>query len=251
MITFDNDKNAILNPPDFIKQVENMPKVAVTCYAKDTFDRLIEGLEVKKLSKYSDANGEYPVYGTTYKGVDVALFMIRVGAAGSVGAIEDVYQMGCEKIIVFGTCGVLDKNIEDCSIIIPDSAVREEGVSYHYVPAKDEIEVNKKHMATFKTLLNELGVKYTVGKTWTTDGFYRETAGKVKLMKEKGCVCVDMECSANSAVAQFREKELVQFFYAADNLDNEEWDARSLSNSARLEDKDKIAAIALELAVRI
>ncbi len=251
MIKFDSDKNAILNPWDFIKPVENMPKVAVACYSCATFDRMLAGLEVKQLSKYSDANCDVPVYGTTYKGVDIALFMIRVGAANSVGALEDVFQMGCEKVIVFGTCGVLDKDIEDCSIIIPYSAVREEGVSYHYLPDSDEIEVNKEYMDIFKQLLDELGVKYTVGKTWTTDGFYRETEGKVKAMKEKGCVCVEMECSADAAVAQFRGKELVQFFYAADNLDAEDWDARSLANEAKLEDKDKIATIALELATRI
>ena len=43
----------------------------------------------------------------------------------------------------------------------------------------------------------------------------------------------------------------MQFFYAADNLDAEEWDVRSLSNSAKLEEKDRVATIALELAVRI
>ena len=251
MIIFDPDKNAILNPPNFISKVENMPKVAVTCYACTTFNRMLEGLDVKQISKFSDANGDYPVYATTYKGVDIALFMIRVGAANSVGALEDVFQMGCEKVIVFGTCGVLDKNIEDCSIIIPNSAVREEGISYHYAPASDEIEVNKEHMDTFTQLLDEIGVKYTVGKTWTTDGFYRETTGKVKMMQEKGCICVEMECSADAAVAQFRGKELVQFFYATDNLDAEDWDERSLANEANVEEKDKIAIIALELATRI
>lgn len=62
---------------------------------------------------------------------------------------------------------------------------------------------------------------------------------------------MDMECSANAAAAKFRGKELVQFFYAADNLDAEQWDARSLSNHSKLEEKDRIAAIALELASRI
>ena len=60
-----------------------------------------------------------------------------------------------------------------------------------------------------------------------------------------------MECSANAAVAKFRGKGLVHFFYAADNLDSEEWDARSLSNESNLEEKDKIAVLALELARRI
>lgn len=84
-----------------------------------------------------------------------------------------------------------------------------------------------------------------------TDTFYRETADKVKRRKVQGCICVDMECSANAAVAQFRGKDLIQFFNAADNLDSEEWDVRSLSNNDRLEEKDRIAAVALELARRI
>lgn len=90
-----------------------------------------------------------------------------------------------------------------------------------------------------------------MGKVWTTDAFYRETKDKVKRRKEQGCICVDMECSANAAVAQFRGKELIQFFYAADNLDSEEWDVRSLSNYDKLEEKDRIAVIALELALKI
>ena len=52
-------------------------------------------------------------------------------------------------------------------------------------------------------------------------------------------------------MAQFRQKEALQFFYAADNLDGAEWDERSLSNFANLEEKDRIALIALEAARRI
>ena len=60
-----------------------------------------------------------------------------------------------------------------------------------------------------------------------------------------------MECSAVAALAYFREKEVFHFFYAADNLDNEEWDARSLSNSAEILEKDRIALLAMEMAVRL
>lgn len=41
------------------------------------------------------------------------------------------------------------------------------------------------------------------------------------------------------------------FFYAADNMDSEEWDARSVSNFDKIEEKDRVAMIALELATRI
>ena len=248
---FDPNKIAVINPHGIVNTVERMPKVAVTCYAKETFERMIAGFEPEQIASTFTANGTIPVYKVTYKGVEIALFMNDVGAPASVALMEDVYQMGAEKIIIFGTCGVLDKSIDDCAIIIPNSAMRDEGTSYHYAPASDEIPVNEKYMSVFTGMLDELQIKYTVGKTWTTDAIYRETADKIKHRKEHGCICVDMECSADAAVAQFRGKDLVQFFYAADNLDAEEWDVRSLSNSAKLEEKDRIATIALELAVRI
>lgn len=33
---------------------------------------------------------------------------------------------------------------------------------------------------------------YVEGKTWTTDGLYRETEGKIALRKEQGCITVEM-----------------------------------------------------------
>ena len=212
---------------------------------------MLEDLDTEIITWNGTANGEEPVYRAVYKGMPIALFILDVGAPVSVGMLEEVFQMGVQKVVIFGTCGVLDSRIEDCSIIIPDRVLRDEGTSYHYAPPSDEIEVNQKSMKMFTELLDELHVKYTVGKTWTTDSFYRETPEKVKRRKAAGCICVDMECSANAAVCDFRGKKLLQFFYAADNLDVEEWDSRSLANHSRMEDKNRIAAIALEAAVRM
>ena len=41
------------------------------------------------------------------------------------------------------------------------------------------------------------------------------------------------------------------FFYAADNLDTDEWDSRSLGNYDKIEEKDVIAELAIQLADRI
>lgn len=40
-------------------------------------------------------------------------------------------------------------------------------------------------------------------------------------------------------------------FSAADNLDNEKWEPRSLSNNLNLLEKDRIARFAIELAEKI
>lgn len=248
---FDPNKSAVIDPTDLVKRRDNMPKIAVTCFSRATFKRMLDDFGGEKATVRSLANLDITVYETVYKDAKVALYLSPVGAPACVLMLEDIFALGVEKVVMFGTCGVLDKSIDDCSIIIPDSAVRDEGTSYHYAEASDEIEVNKKYTEDFIELLERLNCSYTKGKVWTTDAFYRETAAKVKQRKEQGCICVDMECSAVAAVADFREKEVFQFFYAADNLDADRWDMRSLDNHDKLDEKDKAAMLAMELAVRI
>ena len=248
---FDPEKNAVINPCDIHTPVDGMPKVAVTCFARSTFARMLDRFGGEEIARFSCANMEFPIYKTNFNGKPIALFIADVGAPSCVGALEDAFEMGIEKVVMFGNCGVLDSSIDDCSIIIPTSAVRDEGTSYHYAPPSDEIKVNPKYMPEFLEILERHGCSYTIGKTWTTDAFYRETRKKVEARKALGCVCVEMECSAVAALAQFRGKEVFQFFYAGDNLDAEKWDCRSLSNFVLLDEKDKVAILAMKLAEKM
>lgn len=252
---FDPTKEAIINAWDLVHMeagaTGRMPKVAVSCFEGKTFQRLVALLQGELIANPKNANGDFPVYRVTYQRREIAIFMMDMGAAGAGGLLEKMYALGVEKVVIFGSCGVLDRSIEDCSVIIPTMAVRDEGLSYHYAPPADEIAVNLKYIPEFTQLLHEVGCTYRLGKTWTTDAFYRETREKAARRKASGCICVDMECSALAAIAQFREKELFQFFYAADCLEGENWEKRSLSCDVKFTEKDRFAQLALELAVRI
>ena len=164
---------------------------------------------------------------------------------------NEAIAMGARRIILLGNCGVLDRSIRDCGIIIPTHAIRDEGTSYHYAPAADTIRVNRRYTEEFIAVLEEFGYPYVRGVTWTTDAFYRETPAKIAKRREMGAVCVEMECAAMQALCDFRGVEFFQFLYAGDNLDHSDWDPRSLSGSVRLDDKEKIALLAFELAARI
>lgn len=248
---YDNNTTAVLNPTELEKRVEGMPKVAITCFSKELLDSLVKYFNGVEFSNTSAANGRVPTYKIVYKDKEYALFMTRVGAPACIVQYEELYAQGVEKIVVFGTCGVLDSSIDDLGIIVPNAAIRDEGTSYHYIPASDEIECNTKYIDIFTDVLKEHNYSYTIGKTWTTDAPYRETRDKMNKRKQQGCVCVEMECSAIFALAKFRNKEAFQFFYAADNLDNVEWDIRSLDNSAKLDDKTKIGLLAIDFASKI
>lgn len=249
---FDPQETAIFNPSMVFDLIEGMPKVAVSCFSFVTFERMVAMFpQAEVIATMKCASQRFPVYKVRYREVELALYMSGVGAPSCVGQQEELYAMGAECLVLFGTCGVLDREIGDCAIILPDSAMRDEGTSYHYAPPSDEIAVNRRHAQLFRDLLEELQVSCVTGKCWTTDSMFRETREKTARRKEAGCVCVDMECASVAAVAQFRAREALHFFYAADNLDAQEWDARSLSNYDNLEAKDRIAAIALEAARRI
>jgi uridine phosphorylase len=248
---FDSNKKALLNPEDLVERIPDFPKVGVSCFSIALFNRILDVFKPRKIAATGTACIDIPIYELEYNGTKIALFLSCVGAPACVACFEDTLVMGLETLVLFGTCGVLDKNIEDCSIIIPTSAVRDEGTSFHYAEASDEIEVNRKFIDEFTAILNKHHYSYTLGKAWTTDACYRETKAKVENRKAQGCVCVDMECSAMAAVARFRERNVFQFFYAADNLDTEDWDERSLGNHVKLDEKEKIALLAVELASTI
>jgi len=69
-------------------------------------------------------------------------------------------------------------------------------------------------------------VRYTEGKTWTTDAIFRETAGKVARRRDEGCITVENEASALLAVGAFRGVRIGVMLYAGDDLSGDAWDGR-------------------------
>ncbi len=248
---YDENINSTFNPYEVENVIDGFPKIGVTCFSKKLLEQLVSKFNGVEIALSSNANGKLPIYKINYDGKEIALFISRVGAAACVVQYEEVFAMGLEKLVVFGTCGVLDKSIDDLAIIVPNLAIRDEGTSYHYLKSSREVIVNPKYQEEFLKLLKEHNYSYIIGKVWTTDAPYRETRKKVLDRKNEGCVCVDMECSAISAMAKFRNKEVFQFFYAADNLDSAKWDKRSLSNNEKLSDKEMIGLLAIKFAVSL
>jgi uridine phosphorylase len=167
-------------------------------------------------------------------GVRVGVMLASIGASMIVGNLEELKAKGFQNFIVFGTCGVLDRSIAVDKIILPSSALRDEGTSYHYAPASDEISYHSELLLTMEEALDQAGIEHVQTKTWTTDAFYRETAAKVKRRLTAGAMVVDMEASAIMAWANFRQAKVYQFFYTADYVDHHknEWDVRREERTA-------------------
>ncbi len=225
---FYNDTNAYINPCDIIEKLTAFPEVCITTFSESIIENFIKQNTAKIAANLYSANGAIPVYEIEYAGKRMGLFLSRVGAPACAAGLEEIIALGAKKIIQFGSCGILNQSRADNRLILPSSAVRDEGTSYHYFPKSDEMYADPSSIEIAKQCLERYKIPYVVGKVWTSDAIYRETQEIVEARKAQGCLAVEMECSASLAVAGFRNIPIIQFLYGADNLDSDEWEQRDL-----------------------
>lgn len=171
------------------------------------------------------ASGRTPVYGIRRGDKYFAFYRTYIGAPAAVAFVEDALEeLDCRRFILFGGAGCLNKEIAHGKVMIPTAAYRDEGTSYHYAPAADYIAVP--NAPAVADCMEKNGLPYVLGKTWTTDAFYRETRGNFEKRKADGCISVEMECAGVQAVCDFRGVGLYAFFTSGDLLDAPAWDER-------------------------
>ena len=245
--TFDNKTEAVINPAQIAQMIDGFPKVAVVAFGERMITALCEHYNPEQIDEMI-ACVSIPIYRINFEGKDIAVYCSTVGGPAAGGLLEEMISKGCEKFVFFGSCGVLDRTLAVKSLIVPTAAYRDEGTSYHYAPPSDYIDVPTAQKLA--DILTKLKLPHVSGKTWTTDAIYRETRGNMEKRKNDGCITVEMECASIMAVAQFRDVEVYQYLYAADSLDEVEWDARTLGSLTQ-DAREKFLRIALEIAVRI
>ncbi len=247
--TFDSSTKEILKPSNIAEKIEGFPEIVVVVFGQRMLNVLLDGNSTEIISNMI-AGINIPIYKTEYKGKSIAFYMTTTGAPATVGLLEEIIVKGGKKILIFGSCGSLKKDITDGHIIVPDSAFRDEGTSYHYASAETGDFIEIKTAYRLAEILDELNIPIVKGKTWTTDAIYRETQKNMELRKKAGCITVEMECASIMALAAFRNIDIYQFLYTADNLDCEKWEPRLLGN---MPDnlREQYVRIALEVAIRL
>lgn len=248
--TYDPDRRGVIDPFEAYSPLPGFPEICIGIFSRHIVEETAARLGGEVIAQVKFCTGTVPVYRVRAGGTQAALFLPHVGGPAAASFVENLIPWGGRYFVFSGSCGVLRRDITAGHLIIPTAAVRDEGLSYHYLPPAEEIALDPACAAACRDALDSLGFPYVEGKTWTTDAFFRETRGKVRRRKEQGCLCVEMECASLAAVARFRGVPFAQFFWSADNLDAEEWDARDLSQQGASV-SEKCFAAALETGKRL
>ena len=244
--TFDPALHAIIDPCTNHLRRERKLDACIINFSVKIMDALLKQdlLELVEENAVHFASCYLNMY--VFKDTNIGIIQTQVGAAFTASVLEDVgYSFSCDKFILFGACGGLDRDLVAGKLIVPTAAYRDEGVSYHYVPAADYIEV--KNHDVVAEVFEKLHIPYVKGRCWTTDAFFRETRRNMERRKAEGCIAVDMELSAIQAVCDFRGYELYDFIYTGDNLDGDEWDEGILT-AIGIDERLTHFYIALEIA---
>jgi uridine phosphorylase len=244
ILEYDPARTAVIEPHAVHKPRE-VPRHCVLCFFQDVIDDVCKSARVIYTSRGEE--GGHPVYELDFGERRIAVVHPRVGAPVSAAVLESLIALGCRKFIACGGAGVLVPKVVLGHLVVPTSAIRDEGTSYHYLPAGREVGPSPRALAAIESVLKANGHDYLLGKTWTTDALYRETRAKVERRKREGCLTVEMEAAAFFAVAKFRGVEFGQILYAGDDLSGE-WDHR---NWMKHEIRERLFHLAAEACLKL
>ena len=222
VLEYDTASKAVFQPGNGKKC---FPAKAVFAFLGDEVENYAHTHDGIQIDEFESATRRYPIYECLYNQEKICLCPAPVGSAAAVQVLEYLIAGGVTKIISVGSCGVLE-GIPENRFLIPVSALRDEGTSYHYLPPSREVEISKAGINAIESALSQKNIPYWEVKTWTTDGFYRET--------------VEMECSALAACAKFRKVTWAMLLFSADTLadphkyQEREWGKTSISIALEL-----------------
>ena len=231
ILEFDPSPAAVIEPNEVIDPIDIAPRV-VLCFFQDVIEKVVAEHAGRQIDVLVSEIGQNPVYELTYGGERLTLAHPGVGAPLAAAFVEELIARGCRSFVACGGAGVLVPDVSLGHVVVPTAAVRDEGTSYHYLPASRTVAASPAAIDAIVATVERHHVPYVTGLTWTTDAIYRETRGKATRRVDEGCLTVEMEAAAFFAVAAFRGVTFGQLLYAGDDLSGDAWDSRGWDDHA-------------------
>lgn len=158
------------------------------------------------------------LYRMTYDGIALGIVPCAVGASFAVLVAEQLFASGCRLLISVTSSGQLVELLPPPYFVVIERALRDEGTSYHYLPASEYSAADPKLIDAMKSAFTGLRVAVERGGTWTTDAPFRETPAAIAAMKSKGLLAVEMEAAALYAFAAARAKPVICFAHVTNQM---------------------------------
>lgn len=151
-------------------------------------------------------NREFRTFVGELDGVKVAVTSTGIGGPSAAIAVEELHQCGADTMLRVGTCASTSEKVSLGDVVIPNGAVRMEGVSTHYLPIEYPAVPDFQVVKAVEQAAQKLEFPYNVGVTITKASFYTQTTSETKPVgpelvykwqayEKGGATSTSMECS--------------------------------------------------------
>lgn len=158
------------------------------------------------------------LYSVKQEDIEFGIIGCGVGASFAVLIAEQLFVSGCKTLISITSAGMINMTKKDAEFILIHQAIRDEGTSYHYLPAGEISEINPDLSERLMKHFRSVGYPIETGNSWTTDAPYRETQTAIEEAKKLDIACVEMEAAALYAFAKAKNKHVICFAHLTNTM---------------------------------
>jgi uridine phosphorylase len=249
ILEFDPATTAVIEPSAVMAPEGDVPRQVVLCFFEEVIAKVAASHGVAERSPFRAAHGTHVFWELEWEGRRFGVFHPGVGAPLATSFLEEAIARGCRCFVACGGAGALVPELTLGHVVVPTSAIRDEGTSYHYLAPGRSVAPSLTAVEAIRTTLEAREVPYVTGPTWTTDAPYRETRGRMRRRTDEGCLTVEMEAAGFFAVAAFRGVTLGEILYAGDDLSGDAWDERGWI--AHADGRERLFWLAAEAVLRL
>ncbi len=151
-------------------------------------------------------------------GLECGLIARTIGGPYAVLVAEQLCVSGAQVILGLTLAGRVSPSLPLPSLVVATSAIRDEGTSYHYLPAADVVAAPVELAETRYRGLQGLSLPVSRGLVWTTDAPYRETTEQLKENSTLGALAVEMQAASLFAFASARHANVAVVAHVANAI---------------------------------
>ena len=179
-----------------------------------------------------------------YRGVRYGIIGCAVGASFAVLVAEQLFVSGCKLLVSMTSAGQIAPRGKLPYFVLIEHALRDEGCSYHYLPASDYSYLRPALKARLNGAFSSFSGRVHRGGSWTTDAPFRETEEAIVRARKRGVLSVEMEAAALYAFAEARDKAVVCFAHVTNEMARKEGDFEKGEADGSRDALEVIAAVA-------
>jgi uridine phosphorylase len=192
-----------------------LPRRAIVTFTLDDTKSLLGNPHQKPITSWSRFRSIYRIHGA-----DVVVTRSYFGGPNVAALVEELSAFGVTEFVLWGYCGGMAADLSIGDLLIVEQALREDGVSYHYLQGDDAF-VSSDWFHGWRDTAVAAAIRPS--SIWTCDALYRETRNKIETYRRKGIEAVEMEVASFYAVTSSKNLRGIAFLVVSDLFTKGGW----------------------------